>query len=178
MQTIRQLVLPTEVDGSVVDVLYNLPSGGSSSPEDLGIGYGVCNSAYVSSTKQVTMAGYNLVKGGMVAVRFTNAVNASATMNINSKGDKPILYRGVPIVSGIIKAGDTVTFIYDGTYYHLISSDNPWKARVNIQGDEGAEITITNTTYGISDTVILDNTGHGFYICKAPGTYVFSVPDE
>ena len=45
-------------------------------------------------------------------------------MNINSKGAKNIFYRGAAITAGIINAGDTATFIYDGTQYHLLSVDN------------------------------------------------------
>ena len=111
-------------------------------------------------------------------MKFKNAVNANATLNINSKGAKAIFYRGKAIVNGIIKAGDTVTFIYDGTCYHVLSTDNPWKAYVNIIGDPEAEVTVTNTTYEISDTVVLDSEGKGYYVCKAPGDYVFSVEDE
>ena len=73
------------------------------------------------------MSSYTLTTGGIVAVKFTYAVPANATLNINSKGAKNIFHRGAKITAGIIKAGDIATFIYDGTQYHLISIDNSMK---------------------------------------------------
>ncbi len=55
---------------------------------------------------------YILSNNGIVAVRFKHDVGASATLNIDGKGAKEILYNGAPITAGVIKAGDTVTFIY------------------------------------------------------------------
>lgn len=89
----------------------------------LGQGYGTCATAEATAAKVVTLSGYALATGGIVAVKFTYAVPASATLNINSKGAKNIFYKGAAITAGIIKAGDTVTFIYDGTQYHVISID-------------------------------------------------------
>ena len=53
-------------------------------------------------------------------MKFTYAVPASATMNINSKGAKSIYYNGAAITAGIINADDLAVFMYDGTQYHLI----------------------------------------------------------
>lgn len=181
MPTLSKFVLPTLIDGEIQNIQYNLPSGGSGgagSPEDIGIGYAVCNTAYATTAKTATMTDYTLKENGIVAVKFTNAVNASATLNINNEGAKPIIYRGIAIVNGIIKAGDTVTLIYDGTNYHVLGTDNPWRAEVRITSDPEAVVDVTNATYGISDTVAIDNEGHGIYICKAPGTYVFSIDEE
>ena len=92
-------------------------------PQKLGFGYGVSSTAAGTAEKAVTLADYVLVKNGIVSVKFTNAVQANATLNVNSKGAKNIFYKGVSLVANIIKAGDTATFIYDGTQYHLISID-------------------------------------------------------
>lgn len=90
----------------------------------LGQGYGTCSTAAATAAKAVTLANYALTLGGVIAVKFTYAVPASATLNVNSKGAKAIRYRGTAITANVIKAGDTATFIYDGTYYHLLSIDN------------------------------------------------------
>lgn len=90
----------------------------------LGQGYGTCGTAAATAAKVVTLSSYALTTGGIVAVKFTYAVPASATMNINSKGAKNIFYRGAAITAGIINAGDIATFIYDGTQYQLLSVDN------------------------------------------------------
>ena len=91
---------------------------------DLGQCYGTCSTAASTAAKTVTMSNYLLTTGGIVTIKFTNAVPANATLNINSKGAKSIYSRGSAIAAGVIKAGDVATFIYDGTYYHLISVTN------------------------------------------------------
>lgn len=88
-----------------------------------GQGYGTCSTAAATVAKVGTLANYELVTGGIVSIKFTNAVPASATLNINSKGAKNIFYKGSAITANVIKAGDTATFIYDGTRYQLISID-------------------------------------------------------
>lgn len=90
-------------------------------PPALGGGYGTCSTAAATAAKVVTLSNYALVSGGIVSVKFTNAVPANATMNINSKGAKNIFYNNARITAGIIKAGDIATFVYDGTQYRLIA---------------------------------------------------------
>ena len=92
-------------------------------PAALGFGKGTCGTAAATAAKAVTLSGYNLVAGGIIAVKFTYAVPASATLNVNSKGAKSIYYRGAAITAGIIDAGDTAVFIYNGTQYDLLTTD-------------------------------------------------------
>ena len=89
----------------------------------LGQGYGTCSTAEATVAKVVALSSYALVTGGIVTVKFTYAVPASATMNVNSKGAKAIYYRGSAITAGVIKAGDIATFIYNGSQYHLLTVD-------------------------------------------------------
>lgn len=181
MAKLTQMILPVLENGSVVMKTYTLGeggSGGTGAPEDIGIGYGVCTTAYATTAKTATLTGYELTENGIVAIKFANNVNANATLNINNEGAKPIYYRGQPIVEGIIKVGDIVTFIYDGTNYNILTTDNPWRAEIQIESDPDAVITITNTTYSLTDTVACDSEGKGYYICKAPGTYVFTLPED
>ena len=93
------------------------------SPQSLGSGYGTCSTPNSTSEKAVSLSGYNLVNGGYVSVRFTNAVSANATMNINSRGAKSIYYNNSAIGNNMIPAGCTALFVYDGTRYHLLSTD-------------------------------------------------------
>lgn len=93
-------------------------------PQSLGFGYATCSTAASTAAKEATLTDYNLLTNGIVAVKFTNAVPANATLNVNSKGAKNIWYKGANIVANIIKAGDIATFIYDGTRYQLISIDS------------------------------------------------------
>lgn len=90
----------------------------------LGCGYATCSTAAATTAKTASLSSYSLTTGGIVAVKFTYAVPASATLNINSKGAKKIYYRGAAITAGIINAGDIATFVYNGSQYHLISIDS------------------------------------------------------
>ena len=69
------------------------------------------------------MADYALSPNGIVSIKFGADVPASATLNINGKGAKNVYYRGSAITANIIQAGDTATFMYDGTQYHLLCVD-------------------------------------------------------
>ena len=89
----------------------------------LGQGYGTCSTAATTLVKTVSAYSYALSTGGIVAIRFTNTVPANASLNINSKGAKPIYYRGVQITANVILAGDIASFIYTGSQYILISVD-------------------------------------------------------
>jgi len=92
-------------------------------PATTGSGYGTCDTAASTLAKVVSLADYKLVKNGIIAVKFTYAVPASATLNINSKGAKAIYNRGAAITADVIEAGDIATFIYDGTHYNVLCID-------------------------------------------------------
>lgn len=100
----------------------------------LGQGYATCTTAAATVAKVGTLASYTLATGGIVSVKFSYDVPASATLNINSKGAKSIYFRGSAITAGIIKAGDIATFIYSGQY-HLISIDR-WQNDITTKYDE------------------------------------------
>ena len=76
-----------------------------------------------SGTFAVTMSGYTVANGGIVSIKFAADVPASAKLNINTQGAKDIYYRGAAITANIIQTGDTATFMYDGTRYHLLCVD-------------------------------------------------------
>ena len=109
----------------------------------LGQGYGTCSTAAATAAKTVTLSSYSLTANGIVAVKFTNAVPANATMNINSKGAKAIYYRGAKITDGIIKAGDVATFIYS-TNYHLVSIDRWQEDIANIANTYATKEELNN----------------------------------
>lgn len=86
----------------------------------LGQGYGICDTAAATVTKEVTLSSYALTTGGFVAVRFTNDVPANAKMSVNGKTAKYIYHKNAKIRAGVISAGDLAVFVYS-TYYHLVS---------------------------------------------------------
>ena len=89
----------------------------------LGQGYGTCETTEATTEKVATLSNYKLEIGGIVSIKFTYSVPGGSTLNINSKGAKAMFYHGSAIQTGLIKAGDIATFIYDGTQYHLLSTD-------------------------------------------------------
>lgn len=94
--------------------------------QSLGQGYGTCKTAEATVAKAVTLSGYELVKGGIVAVKFTYGICADATLKVNSKTAKPIYIKGGVVTAankGAIAAGDLAYFMYDGTAYHFLGSD-------------------------------------------------------
>lgn len=99
----------------------------------LGQGYGTCSTAAATVAKTASISSYALTAGGIVTIKFTNAVPAGATLNITSKGAKAIYYRGAAITANVIKAGDTATFIYS-TYYYLLSIDR-WQKDISSKAE-------------------------------------------
>ena len=91
------------------------------SQASLGQGYGEQNNSAQSSAVNVTLGSYSLAVGGIVIVKFLYDVLSSSTMNINSKGAKPIYNQGQAIGVNVIAANDIATFVYDGTNYNLVS---------------------------------------------------------
>ena len=139
--------------------------------EKLGNGYGTCSTAESTTAKAVTLSNYLLVKNGVVSVKFTYAVPAGATMNINSKGAKNIYYKGAAITAGVIKAGDVATFIYDGTQYQLIAIDR-WQADTakSISGLSVSGKTITYTKVdGSTGTITTQDTTYSAATTSANG---------
>lgn len=96
----------------------------------LGHGYATQNNSAAATAITAALGSYTLTANGIVSVHFNYDVPANATLNVNGKGAKAIYHRGAAIAAGVIKAGDTATFVFS-TYYHLISVDR----------DESADLT-------------------------------------
>lgn len=89
------------------------------------IAYGTCSTDAATAAKVVTInnSNWELKEGSVVIVLFSATNTAeNPTLNVGGTGAKNIYYQGSKITSDIIKAGDTVTFVYN-TNYHLISVD-------------------------------------------------------
>ncbi len=113
-------------DGSAWQMVGWLNDDTTYSNASLGQGYGTCDTAEATAAKVVSLSGYALVTGGVVAVKFTYGLCASATMNINTKGAKSIFIDGAAVTATTAKkvlAGDIAYFIYDGTQYQFLGTD-------------------------------------------------------
>lgn len=87
-----------------------------------GQGYGSSSSS--SGTYTVTLgAAYEQIEGSILVIYFSHDVPQGTSLNINRKGAHPIYYRNAAIGADVIKAGDTVTFMYHSNRYYLISND-------------------------------------------------------
>lgn len=123
-------------DGTISSV----GGGGSiTSQLSIGQGYGVCDTDASSINKSVTLPGFVKTTGGIVAVRFEGDVPNNSTLDVNNTGEQPIYFANAAITSGIIKAGETATFIDDGTNYILLSTDGLISRMI------AAEVALTKT---------------------------------
>lgn len=84
--------------------------------------YGVCNTAANQSKKLVSISNFIISIGCVVIIKFVNDVQNAATLEINGI-EGTIFYSNVAIKSNVIKANDTITFIYDGENYNVVSID-------------------------------------------------------
>lgn len=104
-----------------------------SATADLTSGYATCSTSASTVAKTVAFSGFKLVVGAMMTVKFTYAHTSAsaATLNVNSTGAKTIVWRnGTTVVysstassSRAWIAGDILTFIYDGTYWRILTVD-------------------------------------------------------
>lgn len=120
----------------------------------LGHGYGTCSTAEATAAKVVTLSNYVLTTGGIVAVKFTYGLCASATLNINSKGAKSVFINGAAVTSTtakMVKAGDIAYFMYDGTQYQFLGTDRMEKDSVTGFSDSGTAGTNAKVTYTKGD---------------------------
>lgn len=99
---------------------------------------GSCTTAADTPAKTVqTGDGFTLAADTMVLVTFQNAISAaSATLNVNSTGAKPIYYRGAALGANLIKAGSEIPLHYNAS---ANSNDGAWE----VVGDLFPEVEAT-----------------------------------
>ena len=87
----------------------------------VGLGYGTSSDNANVQARTATLQNFIMLKNMPVSIRFTTAISAdNATLNINSQGAKPLFIQGAALQAGVVKAGDVVTLIYDGTNWNII----------------------------------------------------------
>lgn len=96
------------------------------SPQSLGFGY-AGNTTNSSAAFTASISSFSLKQNGIVVVKFSADVPASATLDVTSTGAKAIRWKGAAITADIIQSGDTCMFSYDGTYWNLVSVDRSCK---------------------------------------------------
>jgi len=90
-----------------------------------------CATAAATAAKVVTINNYNLTKGDIIAITYTNGNTAnSATININDAGAKAVsLGAGAPTAESntgahYIAANRTALYFYNGTYFCLFGNQD------------------------------------------------------
>ena len=150
----------TRLDGSTFTFTQQ-DSDTTYTQEKLGQGYGTCSTAEATAAKVVTLSNYELVKNGVVAIKFSNGLCASATLNINSKGAKPVFINGTAATATTCKevqAGDIALFIYDGTQYQFLVSDRVSKSAITGLSVSGRTITYTKADNSTGTITTQDTT--------------------
>lgn len=129
--------------------------------------YGTSSTAAGTTAKVATTAAGNLgalAAGQKVSIKFTNANTASApTLNVDGKGAHAIKAYGTTVPTVWWKAGDVVTFTYDGTNWIMGATQGEIEQINNdlTKHTLGTEQNITSET---SFTVPND----GYIVCIAP----------
>ena len=151
----------TESKTGCWSMVYSYGANTTYTPNSLGFGYGTCDTAAGTAAKVASVTGYSLVNVGFVAIKFSNDVtSASSTLNINNKGAKAIFFKNVALATNVIRAGDLVTFMYDGTYYRILAIDraqvvaDATKGTLTFQGPGDTKKTFNgsaNVTIGYAD---------------------------
>ena len=137
-------------DGSNYKYISSVSAGSIAPSRGANTWYGTSSIAAGTTAKTSTIANFVLTPGAIVSVTFTNGNTANApTLNINSTGAKAIWYNNAATSSTnklTISANETVTFIYDGTEYHVIGmSGFATKSYVNDQIAAGLRPIISIT---------------------------------
>lgn len=131
----------------------------------LGQGCVFCSTDATTTAKTASLSNYSLKSGGIVSVKFEYDVPANSTLNINDEGKKNIYYKSASIGTGIIKAGDIATFIFNGGVYNLISIDR-WNDDItNIKASLDEKVPNTRTINGkaLSTNITLSPNDIGVY---------------
>lgn len=147
-------------DGTNYRYLYATSAASTTPPRGANTWYGICSTAADTQAKTSTIDNYVLTKGSLVSLNCTAAntyTSAKITLNINSTGANDVYYNNAVTSSTntlLWDAGETLTFMYDGTYYRFVSrSKAASPATVTLQQLQ----TGTDTTgYLISPKVLAD----------------------
>lgn len=88
--------------------------------------YGTCDTTASTSAKVVTCSGFSLKIGAIIGILFSTANTAATpTLNVNGTGAVSIMVGGSTpnSTTNVLKwsASTTAFFMYNGTYWRLIS---------------------------------------------------------
>ena len=141
--------------------------------------YGTCVTAAGTAAKVVILSTFTLYTGATVQVKFTNANTvANPTLNVNSTGAKAIRAYGAALTADSVHnwtAGSIVTFVYDGTYWNISSSNDAAKTATNFMSyDSTNGLLIGNKSSGSWSGNRAQVTSSAFNVLDSSGTQLAS----
>lgn len=142
---------------------------GSGSGTGAGVQYYVGTSSTSGSTsaKTVSITGFELKVGVIVSVKFSNTnTSSSATLNVSSTGAKAMYYMDDTMMK-YIPSGLYHYFIYDGTYWRYIGTQN---AIIGTRSSERYGIRMSGGTLQPIDSDLSPNIGSS----SNPFSYIYS----
>ena len=114
-----------------------------------------CSTGASTTAKVATCSGYTAMANSYIHIIFSNTNTANVpTLNINSKGAKPIYLNGEPVSASNknIKAGSYIAY-YDGTAYYL-RNDGILPGRIEnaLTADDATLAATASEAIKLSDT--------------------------
>lgn len=148
-------------DGTYFRYLGARASAAVVPPDGAGVWYGTSSTAAGTAAKASTIDNFRLMKGAVVSITFStaNTIYGALTLNINSTGAKTIYVNNAATSASnylLWNAGETLTFVYSGSYWYLIS-------RFLVESDFvkliDKNIVLPNTNISIADAYNQDTYG-------------------
>lgn len=123
--------------------------------------YGVCSVSASTAVKTVYLssgAGFDLVTGAWIAVKFSNTNTAAVgnlKLNVDSTGEKSIKYRNSTLPSaGTLASNHIYFFVYDGTDWEIVGDlDTSVTPSSSTPVMDGTGAVGTSTDYARADHV-------------------------
>ena len=127
--------------------------------------YGTCSTAGGTAEKAVTCSNFALRAGAVVTVKFTyKNTSANPTLNVNSTGEKAIYLNGSAIPEAAYwGAGETMSFIYDGTNW--VVTDGAATAQIVTNSSDIASLKLSAQQFSV------DISSHTESITQLKATY-------
>ena len=132
--------------------------------------YTLCSTQANIQVKSCECAGFNLVTGAEITVKFTATNTANSPMlNVNNTGSRAIFYRGATVRNSILSSNCTYTFRYNGSQYELVGeiSETITKEKLGLGNVDNTPDSQKNVNFaktaGNADTV------DGFHAGSANG---------
>ena len=142
-----------------------------------GNGIGACTDS--GATRSVSIPKFAGVAGSIIAVRFTNSVPAGCTLNVSLFGAKDIYHKNAAIAANVIGAGDTATFMYDGTRFHLLGTDAPSSSGSGVDNiDNVVYIPVTYSGTSLVSTITATDVVNNLVVENKNILYCIVDPDD